>query len=174
MTARGGTRATTRLTSLVALGLLVGCTTGSDPSDRTGGPEMTESTRTGAPTKSGTGEVRSDLAPLTDRFDALGDPVAATWASGTLGDDRVPGPSTYWIDAVVELEPAQAAALVEQYAPTPTQDLPQVVTDLDTSLPAGDLLAGDALDAAFTQDGFRADAYLDAAAGVLVLVAVGQ
>ncbi|QDW64196.1 hypothetical protein [Oerskovia sp. KBS0722] len=45
---------------------------------------------------------------------------------------------------------------------------------LDASLPVGDLLRGDALDAAFTQDGFTADVYLDVAAAVLVLVAVGQ
>lgn len=131
-------------------------------------------TEQATPAKEGVGGLRSDLSPLTDRFDALGEPVAATWASGTLGDERAPGPSTYWVDAVVELEPAQAAALVAQYAPAPTEDRPRVVADLDASLPAGDLLGGDALDAAFTQDSFTADAYLDAAAGVLVLVAVGQ
>jgi hypothetical protein len=32
-----------------------------------------------------TGDVRSELAPLTKRFTALGTPVSATWMSGTLG-----------------------------------------------------------------------------------------
>jgi len=69
--------------------------------------------------KSGTGETRTDLEPLTKRFSALGDPVAATWISGTMGSSDVPGPSTYWIDAVVEVTPAQADELRRDYAPKP-------------------------------------------------------
>ncbi|MCL2490908.1 MAG: hypothetical protein FWF36_09375, partial [Propionibacteriaceae bacterium] len=49
------------------------------------------------------GQRRTDLEPLTKRFPLLGSPVAAIWYSGQMGDDSIPGPTTYWIDAVVTL-----------------------------------------------------------------------
>jgi hypothetical protein len=57
--------------------------------------------RTEAAEKSGSGELRHDPEPLTARWPAL-----AAWMSGTYGDDRVPGPSRYWIDAVATLDDA--------------------------------------------------------------------
>jgi hypothetical protein len=66
--------------------------------------------------KTGTAQIRHDLEPLIKRFPGLGAPVSATWMSGTFGDPRVPGPSTYWIDAVVQLRPEQATDLRAQFA----------------------------------------------------------
>ncbi|MBD5785048.1 hypothetical protein IF650_02535 [Cellulosimicrobium terreum] len=126
------------------------------------------------PAKSGTGEVRTDLEPLTTRFSALGTPVGATWLSGTVGDEDVPGPTTYWIDAVVELDPAVAEQLVAQTAPQETTDVPDVVADLESSLPDGPFLTGPDLDAAFAESGFTATAYLDADDATLVLVTLGE
>jgi hypothetical protein len=56
-------------------------------------------------------DVRTDRAPIASRFPRLGEFRAVHWVSGRLGDDRVPGPSTYFIEAVVELTPADASAL---------------------------------------------------------------
>lgn len=39
--------------------------------------------------------------PLTKRFSVLADPREVQWMSGTYGNPRNPGPSTYWIDAVI-------------------------------------------------------------------------
>ncbi len=64
--------------------------------------------------------MRTDLEPLTKRFSALGGPVSATWMSGTMGDARVPGPSTYWLDAIVELAPMRARDLRRDFTPKPT------------------------------------------------------
>ena len=58
------------------------------------------------------GGLRTDSDPLTKRYAVLGTPRGVTWVSGTVGDERVPGPSTYWIDAVVVL-----AVAVEQHHP---------------------------------------------------------
>lgn len=129
-------------------------------------------TQTNGPTKQGDGRVRTDLEPLTKRFSALGQPVAATWMSGTLSGDA-PGPSTYWIDAVVTLSPDVAQAL-RATGPTPTTDTPQVTDEVRAAIPDGGLLAGSDLDATFAQGEFRAKAYLLEGADAVVLVALGQ
>ncbi|MEO9151089.1 MAG: hypothetical protein ABI243_01710 [Lapillicoccus sp.] len=127
------------------------------------------STATG---KQGTGEVRHDLAPLTSRFAALGTPTEATWLSGELGGSA-PGPTTYWIDAVVTLSSATAATLLAT-GPEPTTATPDVIAALASSLPAGPLSTGTALDALFAAGEFRATAYLTADGTTVVLVARGQ
>ena len=109
------------------------------PADRT---RSTVSTVTPG-TKTGSGEVRSDLEPLTKRFSALDQPVAATWMSGTLGGDA-PGPSTYWIDAVVRVTP-ETAATMRAASPEPTTETPEVQAGVRTGLPSGQLLTSKAL-----------------------------
>jgi hypothetical protein len=122
--------------------------------------------------KNGTGELRSDLPPLLKRFPLLGRPDGVQWMSGTMGDPRVPGPSTYWIDAVVQLQPEHAAWLRRQYAVQPGGDRPDVVDGLRALLPAGPWSRSAALDAALSQQGFGGKAYLSG--DRLVLVAMGQ
>lgn len=161
-------------TAALALALaLTACSPGSDPggptTDRTGETTMAET-----PAKNGTGDVRTELDPLTKRFSALGTPTAATWLSGTVGDEDVPGPTTYWIDAVVELEPEVAQALADETAPEETSEAPGVVDALSASLPDGPLLTGQALDARFAESGFTARAFLDVDDATVVLVALGQ
>ena len=161
-------------TAVLALALaLTACTPGTDPGGRTTDGTR-ETTMAGTPAKNGTGEVRTDLDPLTERFSALGTPVAATWLSGTVGDEDVPGPTTYWIDAVVQLDPAVAQSLAEESAPQETTEVPDVVADLTSALPDGPLLAGPGLDAQFAESGFTATAYLDLDDATLVLVSLGQ
>jgi hypothetical protein len=155
------------IAALLSLTLTGACTTDSTtPTDRT------RSSTVSSATKTGTGEVRSDLEPLTKRFSALGQPVSATWLSGTLGGDA-PGPSTYWIDAVVDVTPQTAAAL-RAASPEPTSETPDVEDGLRPSLPSGQLLRSEALDSLFAQGSFRAKAYLAADSDTVVLVALGQ
>lgn len=122
--------------------------------------------------KNGTGELRSDLPPLLKRFPLLGRPERVQWMSGTMGDARVPGPSTYWIDAVVQLQPEHAARLRQQHAPQPGHDAPDVVQALRPLLPPGPYARSAALDAALSQQGFVARAWLSG--DHLVLVALGE
>ena len=121
--------------------------------------------------KSGSGEVRHDLEPLTSRFPQLANAESATWLSGSLGDDRVPGPALKWIDAVVTLPAADMAALRESYALAPADAAPRVVEALEPELPTS-LLAADGLDTAFSADGFQSRVYLADSADTLVLVTV--
>lgn len=113
--------------------------------------------------KSGSGEVRHDLDPLTDRFPQLGEPESATWLSGTMGD--APGPSLYWIDAVIVLSPAEFDTLQEG---STLEQVPAPETEVD--LPAGPLLRSDELDAEFSQDEFQTEIYLDEASRSVVLI----
>ena len=118
------------------------------------------------------GPVRTDLAPLTRRFPALGDPEAAHWQSGTLGDARAPGPTSYWIDAVVQVPAGTAVELRERAADQP-RSAPTVADGLAGQLPEGQWLGGDGLDREFATGGFAGQAYVHCDADTVVLVVQG-
>ncbi|MCT1618853.1 hypothetical protein [Janibacter hoylei] len=114
--------------------------------------------------------TRSDVEPLTQRFPDLGDPVSATWQSGTLGDSRTaPGPSTYWIDAAVTVEPEVADSLRAQ--PSPDGDRPMHLVDA-----VGDELGDGTFDevALAGPDTWQVDAWVAADRDVVVISARGQ
>jgi hypothetical protein len=123
--------------------------------------------------KNGSGERGADLEPLVKRFAALGAPISATWYSGTLGDDDVPGPTSYWIDAVVVLEPAATDSLISKYSAVPTDTRPETVPDLTGDLPSGELLRSPALDAEFSTT-FSTQVWISRESGQVVLTARGQ
>ena len=124
------------------------------------------------PSKSGTSQLRTDLEPLTQRFPLLAGAEKAEWMSGTLGDGRVPGPSTYWIDAIVTLPRSTIDEINKNLEEDTTP--PVVVEDLRNHLPEGPFLTGESLDAAFTTAGWTTTAYLAKNTNIVVLVAVGQ
>lgn len=123
--------------------------------------------------KTGTGELRTDPAPLLERFPVLDGVTDVTWMSGTLGDDSLPGPSTYWIDAVVTLPPGQAGEWRDSLALTAADEPPEVVPDLADFLPP-DVVTSDELDREFAMAGWQVEAYLEDSGDRLVLVAVGE
>ncbi|HEX8865886.1 MAG TPA: hypothetical protein VF821_09545 [Lentzea sp.] len=123
--------------------------------------------------KSGTGELRTDLEPLAKRFPVLDEAEHARWMSGTFGSDRVPGPSTYWIDAVVVLSGSKIDELRSGCAPESAGKSPEVVDGLRGELPGGPFVTGDCLDRAFNHDKWVAKAYLVPDRRTVVLVATG-
>jgi hypothetical protein len=124
--------------------------------------------------RGGTGELRTDLAPLTSRFGLLESAESATWLSGRMGDDSVPGPSTYWIDAIVTLSEEDFQRLVDDYTAIEATTSPVVESPLDEQLPDGRYLASPELDAAFSQDTFRSTVHLAADGRTLILRSVFQ
>ena len=52
--------------------------------------------------------LRTDRQPIEKRYPQLGAFTSVHWLGGTLGSDRVPSPSTYFIEAAVELRPEDA------------------------------------------------------------------
>jgi hypothetical protein len=122
--------------------------------------------------RGGTGELRTDLAPLTSRFGLLESAESATWLSGRMGDDSVPGPSTYWIDAIVTLSEEDFQRLVDDYTAIEATTSPVVQSPLQ--LPDGPYLASPELDAAFSQDTFRSTVHLATDGRTLILRSVFQ
>ncbi len=119
--------------------------------------------------KNGSGELRTDLEPLTSRFPNLTSTEAAHWMSGTFGDGSVPGPSTYWIDAVVTLPASEHAALAELGALAPGSLPDDFVSELTESVPAGELRTSPELEEAFSPDEFWSDVLLVDDGATLVL-----
>ncbi|MGH3916758.1 MAG: hypothetical protein ACRDTC_25595 [Pseudonocardiaceae bacterium] len=123
--------------------------------------------------KSGTGELRTDEEPLIKRFPVLEDPLEVQWMSGTYGDSRNPGPSTYWIDAVITLDDDRIDDLTAAYSPASTDQTPSVVDGMAEQLPPGPFQISDTLNNAFKEGRWWARAYLDPQSNKLVLVATG-
>jgi hypothetical protein len=147
---------------------LSGCAPSPSP-DRT---TTASASASDSATRSGTGEIRHDLGPLTERFPQLEGATDATWMSGTLGDDRVPGPSTYWIDAVVTLDEASYAAVRAQAGSTELDEdaqLPELDPGLDDVLPSGPFVRSQAIDDAFSVDGRSTVVVLDDATRTVIL-----
>lgn len=118
--------------------------------------------------------LRTDLEPLTKRFSQLTSASEATWMSGTFGDGRVPGPTTYWIDAVVTLPPDVYAALTALAVDlAPTAEPPDVMPELLPFLPPGLSTSVD-LDRMFSFDAFDSRAYVSDEANAVVLVTIFQ
>jgi hypothetical protein len=124
--------------------------------------------------KSGDGTLRTDLDPLLSRFAMLEGVVAAEWMSGTYGRGDAPGPSTYWIDAVVTLPADRVREWSEKYAATADGRIPDVVDGLRPKLPTGPFLTSTALNKEFAGTSWTAAAYLDTTADRLVLTATGS
>lgn len=136
--------------------------------------QQMETTMNAPAAKHTSNPVRHELEPLTKRFPAIGSPVNASWVSGDMGDPEVPGPSLYWIDSIVELNPSVAEDLKARYRPIPTTDRPDVWESLRADLPQGGLLSSSQLDAAFTGTKIKSKAYLAEDAPVIVITATGE
>lgn len=116
---------------------------------------------------------RTDLQPLTDRFPALGMPQRAVWFSGTVGDQRAPGPTTYWIDAVVTLPADAAESLLVTAGPLEARTL-DLTPELMSELPTGQLSGSAALDAALSNGTWKVTAAVASDRRTVVLSALGQ
>lgn len=118
-------------------------------------------------------ETRTDTAPLTSRFPAIGTPVGATWVTWNNADPRVPGPTTYRIDAVITLQPQTARALADLTNPAQVPP-PEVAPEIRVEVSDGPFATGPALIDALSTPGWAATGYLDSARNQLVVSATGD
>lgn len=161
----GPGRAAALVAACLALTGLAGC--GSSPQAPAQTLRQNGSTMSSQTAQRGTpGPVRTDPDPLTSRFPALGVPRSVTWHSGTLGD--APGPTSYWLDAVVELAPDAATTLRAAGDLQPVA-APELDAALASAVPAGTWRGGRSLDKVATGGGFSGTAFLADDAAVLVL-----
>ncbi len=126
--------------------------------------------------KSGDGKVRTDLPPLAKRLPVLAKAKSVRWVGGVMGDPAMPGPSLYWIDAVVEPDAALQGSILALQGWVKAS-LPE---DLHASLRA--LLPGQrqgfetapSLNALLSHGAWQSQACFQRDSGVLVLTALGQ
>lgn len=132
-----------------------------------------DATQSSSPaTKAGDGRIRTDLEPLVSRFPALGTPRSAQWSSGTMGDPAQIGPSTYWIDAVVELDPQTTRDLTGTalHQDDTTYDLVPAIAAL---VPAGAKTSSPELRTKFALTDWRVSVGIVRGTDTLVLSALG-
>lgn len=118
--------------------------------------------------------VRTDREPIAKRFPRLGAFTDVHWLGGTVGDDRVPGPSLYFIEAVVTLTPdevariASAGDLVPVASPRPRPPLAPFVSDGGTWTTSAQLEEG------FAPPQWSAEVEVRLDAGVVHVSAEGE
>ena len=123
----------------------------------------------------GNAELRTDREPIEKRYPQLGAFTDVHWLGGTLGSDRVPGPSTYFIEAAVELRPDDAAALRRLYAFAPTADpQPSPPAPLTGHLDGSGWTASEELDRAVSPSEWAVHVYLRPDQPVAYVSAKGQ
>ncbi|MET7773828.1 hypothetical protein [Nocardia sp. NPDC005366] len=147
---------------LLALIALSGCVpTFSDPeSDGTPTPDY--------------GSIRYDPEPLIEYFPLIGQPKSVAWRTWNNASGRVPGPTIYWIEAVVGLTEETAATLRSRFASAEQVQAPRVKGDLNSSVPGGSYLSGRELDTALggsAKWGGGANGYLHRDQPTLVVLA---
>lgn len=82
------------------------------------------------------GGVRTDEAQLRALFPGLPQAEGVSWVTGRRGDDRVPGPSTYYLEAILTVSPETAATLAAR--PWPSTALISITDpDLAAGVPQG-------------------------------------
>jgi hypothetical protein len=124
----------------------------------------------GVSTKQSDGRLRTDLAPLAERYPRLDTAESVEWMSGTLGTSEL-GPSTYWVDVIAVMPKAE----IELYRSTsdPARiEAPQIVDELRPRLPSGPFEGGPTLDDLFSTGGYRASVAIDPQTRTVVLSGV--
>lgn len=153
------TRTIVVATALVATFALAGC--GGEPTP------VNPRTDTTMTTQSDT--IRHDPEPLTKRFPAIERPVSVTWVGWSNASGRAPGPTTYWVQAIIELEPAVAAGLRTRFAPADTGRSPDMTAALRDVLPPARFLSSSALGDALSSAEWRSAAFIAAQSDTLVI-----
>ncbi|WP_238421206.1 hypothetical protein [Gordonia sp. 'Campus'] len=155
---------------VVVLGALVTGCGPSDPVDRTPGPPVSTPVQV---SKTVTAGPRRDVEPVVARFPLLTGARVDAWAAGTLGGEgtgRVPGPSTYWFDAVVDVGTDRVTRWSELYDTRPVAAPGASAEVVRPWLPTGRLLGGPELDRAFSSAQWDATVYLSPATGRVVVL----
>lgn len=111
--------------------------------------------------------VRQDAAPIQKRVTNIGDRFSVRWVGGITGDERVPGPSATWLDAVITLNDAGVTGRLRDAAGVnPVASRPEISAELGDP---GTGLTSAGLDAFVAVEPGTVRAHLDSDRGVLVV-----
>lgn len=131
--------------------------------------------------RKGTGKTTKDIdkAAQTDPEPVLsrtaGIPAASEflWWSGTMGGGA-PGPSTYWVDAFVNVDEQQTAQWRELCDPEADAAAPEVVEDLTAELPVDDYTECPELASQLSDGAWECRVWLSRTHPSIVLALVGE
>ncbi len=123
-------------------------------------------TTNGRAEKQGDGTLRTDLAPIAERYPQLASAESITWM-GHDGTSDI-GPTTYWVD-VVAVIPQSEVDTLRATGELDSVKVPEMVSGMQDELPAGPFEGSPALDELFSTDGHSATVALDPRARTIVL-----
>lgn len=145
---------------VVAVASAAGC---APTPHQPGGNEMTN----GRAEKQGDGTLRTDLAPIAERYPQLASAESIAWMGGTTGSSDI-GPTTYWVD-VVAVIPQSEVETLRATGELDSVKVPEMVSGMQDELPAGPFEGSPALDELFSTDGHSATVALDPRTRTIVL-----
>ena len=119
-------------------------------------------------------QPRTDVEPITKRWPQLGGIQQAHWVGGTLTSDGSPGPSSYFIEAVVILAPADLARLTSQHHFSPAPTRPDPPASLRPHLREGNWLSDAEVDQAFSPPNWVSHIYVQPDNALAYISAKGQ
>ncbi|MFB7877812.1 hypothetical protein ACFC06_21410 [Nocardia sp. NPDC056064] len=116
-------------------------------------------------------KIRHDPDPLTKRFPLIENPTSVSWITWNNQGGRAPGPTTHWIQAVVELQPEVANGLRASFKLSISEPN-QFESTVRSSIPPGPYMSGAEFDEAFSKNGWKVGVHLQADGNILLIDAV--
>ncbi|MFF8378488.1 hypothetical protein ACF07V_20445 [Streptomyces sp. NPDC015661] len=144
---------------LMVLSLVAGCGGVAEPPTRTASQQPPEA------------EVRTDRAPVEQRFPQFGRFTGVEWAAAPLGqaDSRVPGPTDVRFSGVATLAEADVRRLLKEYDWVPAEKPPAVLGGIAPKVPGGTAWrTSEEFTSEVTRDVYTGEFHLDPAAGLMV------
>lgn len=152
-----GGRVKARVVLVVAAVTVVtaACLPNPDPADPSG--QESYSAEQQSQKQIETPEVRDDVEPVRRYLEGLPEDVDVAWQGGSLGSTssarEAPGPTDYWLDAVITLRPQDADQLRSGYDLSPLDQVAPLVPKIADRVPAGPQVGSPELDAAIFTPG---------------------
>ena len=117
--------------------------------------------------------AQTDTAPVLSRTRGISEDATMLWFSGTMGSGA-PGPSTYWIDARIEVDDAQAQQWRSLCDGVGEPSVPDIVPELADALDGEQLTECPALAAELGDGRWEQRAWISAEDPVVVLTLLGD
>lgn len=117
--------------------------------------------------------AQTDSAPVLSRTRGIPEDATMLWFSGTTGSGA-PGPSTYWIDARIDVDEAQAQQWRSLFEEVGEPSAPDIIPELADALDGADLAECPELAAELADGGWDQRACISHDQPVLVLSLLGQ
>lgn len=123
--------------------------------------------------KTSDGKVRNELASIAARFPMLKNAKSIQWTSGVMGDPAMPGPSLYWIDAVIRPDAGLLEKISQLEGLAHAQPPGDTHPAIQRLIPEGRYQTLPELDGLFTHGTWLCKAYFEPSQNLVLLLAKG-